>query len=103
MFIVSKLFRFLYLILLSCSWYACAQQEYFMAKGTVSAIERGKDGYTAILTTKKGPQVNAVVSRVNMVNTQEYQQLAVGDKVTVYGDSTRLGEVISVKVKRIKK
>jgi uncharacterized protein YdbL (DUF1318 family) len=69
----------------------------------VAALERGKDGYTAILKTGQGQQVHAVISRVNLADGNQYQQLAIGDKVTVYGDSMRLGEIVSIKVKKIKR
>jgi hypothetical protein len=82
---------------------ACTSPGTYSVKGTVSAIQRGKDGYTATLTNKGGHQFEAVISRVNMANTAEYQELEVGDQVTVTGDTTRLGDRINIKVTQIKK
>jgi len=69
----------------------------------VATIERKKDGYTALLKATNGQQFNAVISWVNLTNTGEYQELHIGDNVTVNGDSTHLGDVVSMKVKKIKK
>ncbi|MCC9169195.1 hypothetical protein [Pontibacter harenae] len=96
--------RFSLTVMLLCVLGACASSsDAFSAKGTVQSIERGKDGYTAVLANQKGQRFNAVISRVNMAATKAYQELAVGEKVTVYGDTTRYGEVISIKVSQIKK
>ncbi|MGV3586390.1 MAG: hypothetical protein ACO1OF_05265 [Adhaeribacter sp.] len=81
----------------------CATPKEFSAQGTVTAIERGKDGYAALLTDQKGQRFNAVISRVNLAQSGGYQELNIGDQVTVYGDTTRLGDIISVKVSQLKK
>jgi hypothetical protein len=82
--------------------WACARQDSFSAKGTVAAIERGKDGYTATLQAADGQRYQAVISRVNMGAGGAYREVAIGDKITVYGDTIRLQEGISIKVKQIK-
>ena len=81
---------------------ACVNPNTFSASGTVEAIERGKDGYTARLKDKNNQYYQAVISRVNLANTTEYQELTIGDQVKVYGDTVRLGEEISIKVNKIK-
>ena len=90
-------------MVVGCSLLACASQKSFSVKGTVSEIQRGKDGYTAIINDAHNQPYQAVISRVNMANTTDYQQLQTGDKVTVYGDTVRLDNIISIKVNRIKK
>ena len=82
---------------------ACVNPPVFSASGTVEAIKRGKDGNTARLKGKNNQYYQAVISRVNLANTTEYQELTIGDQVKVYGDTVRLGEEISIKVIKIKK
>ncbi|MEQ1799633.1 MAG: hypothetical protein ABL872_16880 [Lacibacter sp.] len=68
-------------------------------EGTVRSIEKGKDGYTAIIESKTGIKVSAVVSRVDM--TFGYKELAVGDEVKIYGDSSNYKDEISIHVTKI--
>jgi uncharacterized protein YdbL (DUF1318 family) len=98
----GKCLQLVYVLFLCTCFWACARVGNFSATGTVAALERGKDGYTALLKTNKGEQYNAVISRVNLADGKQYQELAVGDKVTLYGDSMQLGETISIKVMKIK-
>jgi hypothetical protein len=98
-----KCLQLVYVLFFCTSFWACARVGNFSATGTVAALERGKDGYTALLQTDKGGQYQAVISRVNLADGQQYRELTVGDKVTVYGDSMQIGEAISIKVRKIKK
>ena len=98
-----KCLHIVYTCFLCTGIWACAPAGNFSAKGTVAALEQGKDGYTAMLKTDKGQQYHAVISRVNLADSKQYQQLAIGEKVTVYGDSMRLGGTLSIKVKKIKR
>jgi len=74
-----------------------------LVQGTVATIELGKDGYTALLKAKNVQQYDAVISRINLADTDEYQESNIGDTVTVYGDSIHLGEVVNIKAKKIRK
>ena len=71
----------------------------FSAKGTVQAIEQGKDGYTAALKDDKGQDFDAVISRVKMQTG--YKTLQPGDVVTLYGDTIRLDSRLRVLVNKI--
>ena len=42
-----------------------------------------------------------MISRVNLADTDEYQELNIGDTVTVYGNSIHLGEVVSVEERKL--
>jgi uncharacterized protein YdbL (DUF1318 family) len=103
MTIRNKCLHLGYALFFCSSLWACTNRGNFAATGTVASVERGKDGYTALLKSDKGKQFNAVISRVNLAESKQYQELAIGDKVTVYGDSMLLGDIISIKVKQIKK
>ena len=82
---------------------ACNNTEKFSVTGQVENIERGKDGYTAVIATKEGKQYDAVISRVNMANTTEYQELKIGDVVTVAGDTIHLGDRVSITAESIRR
>jgi len=81
----------------------CAGEAAFSVRGMVDDIERGKDGYMAFIKATDGKMYQAVISRVNMAGNSTYQQLNLGDSITVYGDTTGLGHTISIKVNRIEK
>jgi len=51
---------------------ACVNRRNFSVHGTVATIERGKDGYTALLKATNGQQYDAVISRVNLADSDEY-------------------------------
>jgi hypothetical protein len=82
---------------------SCNEDKTISVKGVVKSIEQGKDGYTALISTNDGHQYDAVISRINMASTLEYQDLKVGDFVTVRGDSINMGDRISITVKSISK
>jgi uncharacterized protein YdbL (DUF1318 family) len=85
------------------SFSSCKESKNISVKGEVKTIVQGKDGYTALIATKNANQYYAVISRVNMASTLEYQDLKVGDFVTVSGDSINMGDRISITVKSIRK
>jgi hypothetical protein len=85
--------------LIVISLYSCGQQEGYSFKGSVKSIERGKDGYTAIISNKDGKEVSATISRVDM--GANYKELNIGDIVTVHGDSSNYGNEISVHATKI--
>ncbi|WP_224995224.1 hypothetical protein [Cesiribacter sp. SM1] len=89
-------------MVISTTLWACSDTGSYTATGTITVIEMGKDGYTATLNTGNGQQVNAVISRINMANSNQYRQLQQGEQVTVVGDSTRIGDLISIRVMEIK-
>ena len=78
--------------------FSCNEGNYSV-DGAIQRIEKGKDGYTAIILTKSGDSVSATISRVNM--GFRYKELEVGDKVKIYGDSMRHGNEISITATKI--
>ncbi|HEY8558986.1 MAG TPA: hypothetical protein VIL74_01185 [Pyrinomonadaceae bacterium] len=66
-------------------------------EGTVTAVEKGKDGYTAKIKTLDGKIYAAVVSAVDLAGTGKYRQLKAGDSVRVEGEDA-LGDGGTIKV-----
>lgn len=66
-------------------------------RGTVTAVQNGKDGYTATIKDDAGKLYYATISRVNM-DPRVYKTVKVGDMVTVKGDSWKSGEELHIKV-----
>jgi len=56
-------------------------------EGTVKEINRGKDGYTAKITDVTGQTYNATISIPNLKDPKQYRNVAVGDKITVTGET----------------
>lgn len=77
---------------------ACNEGDYSFT-GAVKSIEQGKDGYTAIIINKDGQEAMATISRVDM--GAAYRAITVGETVTVYGDTSRLGTGLAIHVSRI--
>ncbi|HEX9960882.1 MAG TPA: hypothetical protein VGB00_08115 [Pyrinomonadaceae bacterium] len=55
-------------------------------KGSVTQIERGKDGYTAKIKTDDNKTYSAVVSSVNL-GSSRYREVKVGDSIDVEGET----------------
>lgn len=55
--------------------------------GTVQEINKGKDGYTAKIADESGKIFNATISIPNLKDPKEYRSVAVGDKISVKGES----------------
>src|SRR5690606_23655735 len=54
--------------------------------GEITAVENGKDGYTATIQDDKGELYFATISIINLQKSGgEYQAHEVGDKITVTG------------------
>lgn len=62
---------------------SCGNTGNFSIEGTVKNKNQGKDGYTAYIVGVDKKLYTAVVSRVNIANTLEYQEIAIGDEVKV--------------------
>jgi hypothetical protein len=82
---------------------SCVGSGNFNIAGIVKSKEIGKDGYTAYFLGNDGKNYSAVISKVNMDHSFEYQELGIGAHVKVYGDSINLGYEIIIKVTKIKK
>ena len=70
--------------------------------GLVTAITRGKDGYTARVQLEDGISFYAaLVSIVNLGGPDKYQSCEVGDNVTFKGEASVLGDAKRLKVTEI--
>jgi hypothetical protein len=66
--------------------------------GTVTAIQPGKDGYTATIITADKKVYQATVSRVNLEQPEQYRSLKTGDNISVRGEVWQMdGEHITVR------
>jgi hypothetical protein len=68
-------------------------------KGIVKDINKGKDGYTARIETSAGQVVAATISRSNLKDPKQYRDLAIGDVVTVTGNTWKLDGVNQMTVR----
>lgn len=55
--------------------------------GTVQEINKGKDGYTAKIADEAGKAYNATISIPNLKDPKQYRSVAVGEKISVKGES----------------
>jgi hypothetical protein len=69
--------------------------------GTVTAINQGKDGYTATVETAEKTIYDVTVSHSNLDDPKRYRMFSVGDAVSVSGDYWKLGDRNEVTVRRI--
>ncbi len=69
--------------------------------GKVDAIEAGKDGYTAKITTDAKEVYFATISIVNVGGPQNYKQLKIGDVVAVKGEKWKTEDENHIKVTEI--
>ena len=70
-------------------------------KGTVTAIEQGKDGYTAHLKDDSGKEYHATISIPNLDDPKEYRAVKVGDVITVHGESWKMEDHLHIKVEKL--
>lgn len=70
--------------------------------GKVTEINKGKDGYTAKITTAKGSNFAATISIPNLDDPKQYRAVKVGDNITVKGVVTNLESDVLIRVKELK-
>lgn len=81
---MKKFLSFVFLVSLIVS---CASvKDKNQVEGSVESIEYGKDGYTAKVKTADNEIYLATISRINLVDAQEYKVFQVGEKVTLKGE-----------------
>ncbi|MCR5862111.1 hypothetical protein LRS05_08120 [Flavobacterium sp. J372] len=66
-------------------------------RGTVTAVQNGKDGYTATIKDDSGKLYYATISKVNM-DPAVYRTSEVGDRIVVKGQSWKSGDELHIKV-----
>lgn len=59
-------------------------------QGKVNEINKGKDGYTAILTTEDGKIYYATISIPNLKDPKQYRSVQIGETIKVTGDSWKM-------------
>jgi hypothetical protein len=70
--------------------------------GKVTAVQPGKDGYTARLVTDAGKVYFATISRANLKeNAAQYRSAAIGDTLQIWGDVWQAGDEIHVTVREL--
>lgn len=69
--------------------------------GKITAIQSGKDGYTATLETADKKVFFATISHSNLTKHEQYKTVVVGDTITVKGDLWQSGEESHITVRAI--
>jgi RecJ-like exonuclease len=77
---------------------AVAEGTSITAKGEVTEITPGKDGYMAKIKDSDGKFYTATISIPNMADPKQYRSVKVGDVVKVSGTTFMLGEETGIKV-----
>ena len=65
------------------------QESTISMEGKVQEINKGKDGYTAILDTKQGVYY-ATISIPNLKDPKQYRAVEIGETIKVTGDSWKM-------------
>lgn len=94
-----RFFAVLMLLIFSISC-ACMKDKNTIS-GKVVAVEAGKDGYTAKISTDKNEIYFATISIVNVGGPQNYKQLKVGEEVSLKGEIWKTDAEKHIKVKEI--
>ena len=81
---------------------APAENAVITVKGEVTAINRGKDGYSATIKTAEGKFYIATISIPNMANPKQYRAVKQGEVITVTGESFPVEEDVMIKVTELK-
>lgn len=72
-------------------------------QGKVNEINRGKDGYTAILTAEDGAIYYATISIPNLKDPKQYRSVAIGETIKVKGDSWKMEGDSYITVRELEK
>lgn len=72
-------------------------------QGKVNEINRGKDGYTAILTTEDGAIYYATISIPNLKDPKQYRSVEIGETIKVKGDSWKMEKDNYITVRELEK
>lgn len=69
--------------------------------GLVSAVQMGKDGYTAKLLMPTGEIISVTVSRVNLKDPQQYKEVKEQDILSVTGEQWEMEKEIQLTAREI--
>nr|WP_315165490.1 hypothetical protein [uncultured Flavobacterium sp.] len=89
------------LSLIILSFVSCSSGKTATVSGKVSAIQKGKDGYTATIENTKGRTYFGTISIPNMNNPQLFKQAEIGDTITVKGEVWKMGKEKQITVREI--
>jgi len=77
---------------------APAGEDVVTVKGEVTAINRGKDGYSAVIKAADGVLYTATISIPNMADPKQYRAVNIGETITVTGEAFAAGDDKMIKV-----
>ncbi|MFV5699152.1 OB-fold nucleic acid binding domain-containing protein [Flavobacterium sp. ZT3R17] len=80
---------------------SCSSVKTATVSGKVSAIQKGKDGYTATIENTKGRIYFGTISIPNLSNPQLFKQVEIGDTITVKGELWKMGKEKQITVREI--
>ena len=80
---------------------SCSSGKNATVSGKISAIQKGKDGYTATIENSKGRVYYGTISIPNMSNPQLFKQAETGDTITVKGELWKMGKEKRITVREI--
>lgn len=77
------------------------KEETRTVEGKVTAINNGKDGYTATLETTNKESYAVTISHANLKDHLQYKTVKIGDMLKVTGDYWKLEDVNQITVREI--
>jgi hypothetical protein len=89
------------LSLIIISFVSCSSVKIATVSGKVSAIQKGKDGYTATIENAKGKIYFGTISIPNLSNPQLFKQAEIGDSIVVKGEVWKMGKEKQITVREI--
>ncbi|WP_052257276.1 OB-fold nucleic acid binding domain-containing protein [Flavobacterium sp. AED] len=89
------------LSLIILSILSCSSVKTATVRGKVSAIQKGKDGYTATIENTKGRIYFGTISIPNLSNPQLFKQAEIGDTLVVKGEVWKIGKEKQITVREI--
>jgi RecG-like helicase len=89
------------LSLIILSILSCSSVKTTTVSGKVSAIQKGKDGYTATIENTKGLIYFGTISIPNLSNPQLFKQAEIGDTIVVKGEVWKMGKEKQITVREI--
>ncbi|MFC5270023.1 hypothetical protein [Adhaeribacter terreus] len=79
-----------------------SQDESLFITGKVTAIQPGKDGYTAKILTVNNQEYFATISRANLTDPATYRTVTIGEVLKVKGDQWQMENQNHITVRELK-
>ena len=80
---------------------SCSSVKTATVSGTVSAIQKGKDGYTATIENAKSVIYYATISISNLGSAEKFREFKIGENVTLFGEIWKMGDDNRITVRKI--